>query len=162
LNLFNLERDLNFGILNRTAKSSTTGNMFNAYGETGYDLKLKCLVATPMLSLAYSRLWVDGFTESGANSLNLNVSQQNASSRQTGVGAKFAVPLKRNSVTVVPQVYATYQHEYSNSGRGLDARLSQAGSSFAFTNRLPPPELCGIGGQRQHSDPEEPQEPGGL
>ena len=42
--------------------------MFNAYGETGYDLKLKCLVATPMLSLAYSRLWVDGFTESGANS----------------------------------------------------------------------------------------------
>ncbi len=138
LNLFNLERDLSFGTLNRTAKSSTTGNMFNAYGETGYDLKLKCLVATPMLSLAYSRLWVDGFTESGANSLNLDVSQQNASSLQTGVGAKFAVPLKRNSVTVVPQVYATYQHEYSNSSRGLDARLSQAGgSSFAFTTDTP-------------------------
>jgi outer membrane autotransporter protein len=145
LNLFNLERDLSFGGLNRTARSSTTGNQFNGYGEAGYDLKLKALVATPVLSLAYSRLWVNGFDESGAGALNLDVSSQNASSLQTGVGAKFAVPLKRNSVTVVPQVYASYQHEYSNSSRGLDARLSQAGSSFAFTTDSPHRNFAVVG-----------------
>ena len=132
LNLFNLERNIGFGDLNLTAKSSPTGNQFNAYGEAGYDLKVKRLMVTPVLSLAYSKLWVDGFTEDGAGSLNLKVSPQNPQSLQTGVGGKIAVPLKRNSVVVVPQVYASYQHEYSNNSRGLDARLSQAGSTFTF------------------------------
>ena len=61
------------------------------------------------------------------------------------MGGKFAVPLKRNSVTVVPQVYATYQHEYSYSSRGLDARLSQAGSTFAFTTDNPHRNFAVVG-----------------
>ncbi|MFZ5450531.1 MAG: autotransporter outer membrane beta-barrel domain-containing protein, partial [Thermodesulfobacteriota bacterium] len=100
-------------------------------GEAGYDLKTGSLVLTPLVSLAYSQLWVNGFTESGGGSLNLHVDAQQADSLQTGVGARIAVPLKRNGVTVVPQAYVTYQHEFSNSSRGLDARLSQGGP-FAF------------------------------
>ncbi|MFZ5451935.1 MAG: autotransporter outer membrane beta-barrel domain-containing protein, partial [Thermodesulfobacteriota bacterium] len=57
---------------------------------------------------------------------------QQADSLQTGVGARIAAPLKRNGVTVTPQAYATYQHEFSNTSRGLDARLSQGGGPFAF------------------------------
>jgi outer membrane autotransporter protein len=132
LNLFNLGRRLEFSDLNRTAKSSTTGNQFNAYGEAGYDLKVKRLVVTPMLSLAYSKLWVDGFNESGAGALNLNLSSQNAQSLQTGLGAKVAAPMKRGSATVVPQVYAAYQHEYSNGSRTLNARLSQQGAPCVY------------------------------
>jgi len=53
------------------------------------------------------------------------------------VGAKIATPLKRGSTVVIPQVYATYQHEFANGTRGLDARLSQGGSSFNFqTDKL--------------------------
>jgi outer membrane autotransporter protein len=137
LNLFNLERQLSFGGLYRKAQSSPAGNQFNAYGETGYDLKVSRLVVTPVISLAYSSLWVDGFTESGAGALNLRVSSQNATSLQTGVGAKVAAPLKAGSVTVVPQAYATYQHEYSNSSRSLDARLSQVGNTFSFQTDNP-------------------------
>ncbi|MGO8761451.1 MAG: autotransporter domain-containing protein [Desulfobaccales bacterium] len=132
LNLYDLNRNLNFSVVNRTAKSSTTGNQFNAYAETGYDLKARCLVVTPAVSLAYSKLWVGSFTESGADSLNLNVPSQNAQSLQTGLGAKVSAPLQRNSVTVTPQVYAFYQHEYSNGSRTLDARLSQSGSAVPF------------------------------
>ena len=73
LNLYNLERDINFGGLNRPPTSSTTGNQFNAYAETGYDLKVNPVVLTPALSLSYSQLWLDGFTESGAGALNLTV-----------------------------------------------------------------------------------------
>ena len=90
---------------------------------------------TPAVSLAYSRLWVDGFTESGAGALNLKVASQEAESLQTGVGGKLAVPLKRDSVKVVPQAYAFYQHEFSNGSRGLDARLSQVGSTFNLSDR---------------------------
>jgi uncharacterized protein YhjY with autotransporter beta-barrel domain len=132
LNLFNLERNLSFGGLSRTAKSAPSGNMFNAYGEMGYDLKARRLVLTPAVSLAYSRLWVDGFTETDAGALNLKVAPQNADSLQTGLGGKIALPIQRNSTTVVPQIYAFYQHEFSNSSRTLDARLSQGGSTSGF------------------------------
>jgi outer membrane autotransporter protein len=145
LNLFSLERQISFGGLNRTAKSSPTGNQFNIYAEAGYDLRLQRLMVTPVVSLAYSSLWVDGFTESGAESLNLKVPSQQATSLQTGVGGKVALPLTRDSVVVVPQVYATYQHEYSDSSRGLDARLSQAGSTFAFRTGAPHRNFAVVG-----------------
>ncbi|MFZ0052385.1 MAG: autotransporter domain-containing protein, partial [Desulfobaccales bacterium] len=132
LNLFNLQRDINFGGLNLAAKSSPTGNQFNAYGETGYDLKAKSLVVTPLVSLAYSSLWVNGFTEGGAGALDLKVYSEHVDSLQTGVGAKVGTVLQRNSVKVVPQVYATYQHEFSNNSRDINASLSQGSNSFAF------------------------------
>jgi outer membrane lipase/esterase len=145
LNLFSLERQISFGGLSRTAKSAPTGNQFNAYAEAGYDLRLHRLVATPVVSLAYSSLWVNGFSESGAGSLNLRVSPQQAASLQTGVGGKLALPLKRGAVVLVPQAYATYQHEYLDNSRGLDARLSQAGSSFTFQTDSPSRNFCLLG-----------------
>jgi outer membrane autotransporter protein len=132
LNLFDLNRTINFGPINRGAKSSPVGNQFNLYGETGYDVQLRRAVFTPLVSLAYSQVWVDGFTEGGAGALNLKVNSQSAASVQTGVGAKVAVPLKVKSTPVVPQVYASWQHEYANGSRGLDARLSQGGSAFTW------------------------------
>jgi outer membrane autotransporter protein len=45
--------------------------------------------------------------------------------------------MQRNSVTVTPQAYAFYQHEYSDSSRTLDARLSQVGSAFTFLSGEP-------------------------
>ncbi len=132
LNLYNLQRDLNFGGLSRAADSSSTGNQLNGYWETGYDLRLNPVVLTPAVNLSYSNLWLNGFTESGAGALNLTVGPQNAQSLQTGVGGKVAVPLQRDGVTVTPQLYAFYQHEYCDGSRTLDSHLSQAGSTFNF------------------------------
>jgi hypothetical protein len=38
----------------------------------------------------------------------------------------------KSPVTVVPQLYAIYQREFSNSSRTLGARLSQAGNTCVF------------------------------
>jgi outer membrane autotransporter protein len=132
LNLYDLKRGINFGGLDRTASSSTTGNQFNLYGETGYDLRLSRFILTPAATLAYSALWVGGFTEQGGGALNLKVAAQSANSLQTGLGGRVTIPLKVGSVKVVPQGYVFYQHEFSNGSRGLNASLSQAGSSFSF------------------------------
>jgi uncharacterized protein with beta-barrel porin domain len=145
LNLFNLERSLAFDGINRTARSTPTGNQFNAFGEAGYDLAVKPLVVTPMASLAYSSLWVDGFIEGSAGALNLKVAPQQADSLQTGVGAKVAIPLQRGPVKVVPQFYATYQHEFSNGPRSLDARLSQGSSAFVFQTDRPQRDFAVVG-----------------
>jgi uncharacterized protein with beta-barrel porin domain len=146
LNLFNLNRDIVFTGINRTATGSTTGNQFNAYGEAGYDLKARRLVVTPMVTLSYSSLWVDGFEEEDAGALNLKVSPQQADSLQTGVGAKVAVPLQVGQTKIVPQVYATYQHEFSDNPRYIDARLNQGSSTFAFQTERPQRDFAVVGG----------------
>ena len=149
LNLFDLEREISFPGVNRNAKSSTTGHQFNLYAEAGYDLKpkkLKPLVVTPAASLAFSTISVDGFTESNAGALNLEVDAQNADSVQLGVGAKVAAPFKKGSTKVVPQAYAFYQHEFSKNSRGLDARLSQGGSTLTFTTDKPERDYAVVGG----------------
>jgi outer membrane autotransporter protein len=132
LNLFDLKRNTNFDSIARTASGSTTGNQFNLYGETGYDLRLSRFILTPSATLAYSALWVGGFTEQGAGALNLKVASQTADSLQTGLGGRLTVPLTVGSVKVVPQGYAFYQHEFANGSRGLNASLSQGSSTFNF------------------------------
>ena len=132
LNLYDLKRGINFGGLARTASSSTSGNQFNLYGETGYDLRLSRFILTPSATLGYSALWIGGFTEQGAGSLNLKVASQSADSLQTGLGGRLTVPLKVGPVTLVPQGYAFYQHEFSQGSRSLNANLSQGSSTFTF------------------------------
>ncbi len=132
LNLFNLKREINFAGISRTAAGSATGNQFNLYGEAGYDLKLRRFILTPSATLAYSALWVGGFSEKGAGALNLRVAPQNAGSVQTGVGGRLTLPLKVGQVLVVPQGYAFYQHEFADDSRGLRAGLSQGSSTFSW------------------------------
>jgi outer membrane autotransporter protein len=132
LNLFDLKRNISFGGVARNASSSTTGNQFNLYGETGYDLKLSRFILTPSATLAYSALWVGGFTEQGAGALNLKVASQIADSLQAGLGGRLTIPLRVGSIKVVPQGYAFYQHEFSNGSRGLNASLSQGSSTCNF------------------------------
>jgi outer membrane autotransporter protein len=61
------------------------------------------------------------------------------------VGAKVALPLKRGATLVVPQVYASWQHEFSNDSRGLDARLSQGSSTFAWQTDEPTRDFAVVG-----------------
>jgi outer membrane autotransporter protein len=130
--LYDLRWRINFGGLARSASSSTTGNQMNFFGETGCDLKLSRCILTPSATLAYSGLWVNGFTETGASALNLKVGAQNASSAQTGVGGRITVPLKLCPVKVAPQAYAFFQHEFANGSRALSASLSQGNSPLTF------------------------------
>ncbi len=50
------------------------------------------MVMTPAVNLSFSKLWLNGFTETGAGALDLTVSPQNAQSLQTGVGGKSPCP----------------------------------------------------------------------
>jgi outer membrane autotransporter protein len=42
-------------------------------------------------------------------------------------------------------LYATYQHEFANDARGLDARLSQSGSTFNFQTDKPQRDFAVVG-----------------
>jgi uncharacterized protein with beta-barrel porin domain len=131
-NNYDMERNIAFGTLNRTAKANTGGNQFQLGAETGYDIKVGNAIFGPMLSLNYATLETQDFTESNAGALNLKVSSQSASSLQTGLGARAAYRAKVGNVTVKPQVSVAWQHEYSDNTRGLNASLAQGSSNMTF------------------------------
>jgi uncharacterized protein with beta-barrel porin domain len=131
-NSFDMNRRIAFGGIDRAASGSTTGNQFNAYGEAGYDLKVGMLVFSPVVDLSYSSLWIDGFSETGAGALDLDVASQHADSFQVGPGLKVAMVERCGRAVVAPQLYVTYEHEFSNDSRGLDASLSGVGTPFTF------------------------------
>ena len=92
------------GTINRTAKANTSGNQFQAGGETGYDFKVGNAIVGPTVSLQYATQTTGGFTESNAGALNLRVASQTADSLQTGVGARASYKAKVGNVTVKPQL----------------------------------------------------------
>ncbi len=146
LNTFNMNRQIGFGGINRMASSSTTGNQFNTYGEAGYDFKLGKLVMTPVFDFSYSNLWIGGFTESGAGVLNLNVDSQHAESLQTGPGIKLGWLEQCGRAEIAPQFYVSYEHEYLNNSRDLEASLGQVGIPFAFATQQLGKNFAVIGG----------------
>ncbi|MBU4447087.1 MAG: autotransporter outer membrane beta-barrel domain-containing protein, partial [Proteobacteria bacterium] len=127
---YDMERNVAFGTINRTAKANTSGNQFQAAGETGYDFKVGNAIVGPTVSLQYATQTTGGFTESNAGALNLKVASQTADSLQTGIGARVSYRAKVGNVTVKPQLAVVWQHEFSNNTRGVDARLAQGSSTM--------------------------------
>jgi outer membrane lipase/esterase len=100
--------------------------------ETGYDAKIGNAVVGPVVSLQYATQTVDGFTESGAGALGLKVGSQSADSVQTGIGARASYKAKIGNVAVKPQLSVTWQHEFSDNTRGLNASLAAGGSTINY------------------------------
>jgi outer membrane autotransporter protein len=142
---YNMERNIVFGTINRTAKASTTSNQFQLAAETGYDLKMGNAIINPLVSLYYTTLSTGSFTETNAGSLNLRVPGQSATSVQTGLGARAGIKATKGNVTFVPTISAVWQHEYSDKTRGLDARLAQGSSTIALQTQEPGRDFAVVG-----------------
>lgn len=129
---YDMERNIVYGTINRTAQASTAGNQFQVAAESGYDCKIGKAIVGPTVSLQYATQMIGGFTENNAGALNLKVGSQTANSAQSGVGARASYRAKLGSVTVKPQLQITWQHEFSDNTRGLNASLAAGGSTMNF------------------------------
>jgi outer membrane lipase/esterase len=129
---YDMERNVSFSTINRTAKANTSGNQFQVAAETGYDIKVGKAIVGPTVSLQYATQTTAGFTESNAGALSLRVDSQTADSLQTGIGARASYRAKVGNVTVKPQLAVVWQHEFSNNTRGVNARLAQGSSTMNF------------------------------
>jgi len=64
-----------------------------------------------MASLRYIYLYLDEYTESGANALNLRVDSEDYNFLQSGLGAKFAYPIKNSEMTFVPEIHGMWLYD---------------------------------------------------
>jgi outer membrane lipase/esterase len=137
-NFYDLERNLVFGGLERKAKADTGGRQWDLFLETGRDFHLQRLTTGPTVSLKYSRLRIDSFSETGADALNLDISGQSAESLQSGLGWRVEYELKfGKKALLLPQARVSYQHEFLNNSRSIEARLAQGGDVFQVTTDKP-------------------------
>lgn len=126
-------------VVNRTATSDPSGQQYSFGVGGGYDIALGPVTLTPLLRTEFIGLHVDGYTERGADGLNLKVAPQKAHSFVTGLGAQLSYAISLPFGVVVPQVRAEWRHEYLNGSRGIRAQFAADpfGLSFAIPTDEP-------------------------
>jgi len=84
--------------------------------------------------LLYTHLDVQGFTETGAGSLDLQVNNNHADSLRQYLGGHLYYAWRVSpQVTITPEADLAWQHEYLDGGRQIDASFQGgAGPGFAL------------------------------
>lgn len=122
-----MQRRLAFGGIDRTASSDFDSNTFSLYGEVSYDLPQNGWTLQPLAAISASRNKNDGFTETGADALNLQVDDETVHSAKTLLGARAVIDFDR----VQLQPRAMWAHEFGNANVPLSAQLQGGAAPFA-------------------------------
>ena len=112
---------------------------------TGYDFHYGKFTTGPTGTLHYSKLWIDGFTESGADSLNLCISDQRTESVQLGFGWRVEYELKARGKVLRPNVKVSYQHEFADDSRYIEAHLEDGNNIFQVATDKPSRDFALVG-----------------
>ena len=108
--------------INRTAQGNTDGEQWTAGITAGYNIRHKALTITPYGRLEYLDLNIDGYNETGAIGLDLQVDEQSATSFQSALGVQLAHAVSTESGVFVPQLHLEWNHEFDNNSRPITAR----------------------------------------
>jgi len=130
-NDYDTSRGIDFGGINRTAKGDYNGNELSGYLEGGYTFFARNTNIQPLASLHVTHLYQESYTESGADSLNLAVDDQETTSIRSALGLRLAKEHKRESdTTLMYEARALWAHEFSDDDHMVSARFtgSTAGS----------------------------------
>jgi len=158
-NTYDASRNVAVGAINRTASADYNGQQYAAYIEGGYTFNFKdfgfekvtvsklntkkpCfslteLNLTPLVSFQYQHLYLDKYTETGANAMNLTVKSQNYDIAQSGFGIKLDYPLDTKYGKLVPELRFKWLYDWIGDSQANTSNFNGGGGSFA-TNGFTP------------------------
>jgi outer membrane autotransporter protein len=123
-----MDRAVTVGALSRTASSDFNSNTLSAYGEASYSLPMNGWTLQPLAALSVSRSKTDGFTETGAGALNLQVAGQTTTSTKSLFGAKASFEAGR--IRLEPRVI--WAHEFGDLNTPMTAQFQGAATASPF------------------------------
>jgi outer membrane autotransporter protein len=130
---YTVSRNIDFGGLDRTATGRPGAGEFNLALGTGYDFQAGDLTFGPFTTLQYTYLGVQGFTETGADALDLDVSPYDSSSMLYTLGAQAAYNWKLSKdVIITPVAFAGWQHEFLQNGYTINSSFATGGPAAPF------------------------------
>ena len=136
---YQTRRAIAFGGIDRTARANPNSGQFSAALNLGKDFEIGKFTLGPIASAQYTYAGVGGFTETGAQSLDLALGQQNANSLRTNLGARLAYTWNLNTkVALIPELRMFWQHEFLNNPRMINSSLDGGnGPSFGYDTITP-------------------------
>jgi fibronectin-binding autotransporter adhesin len=120
------------------ASGNTGGTEINAQFALGHDFKAgknKEWTFGPEADLAYTRIWIDGFTENGSLA-PLAIEDQEADSLRTTLAWKVSYDWQIQKMTLRPYGRIGWQHEFMDDQQAVGARFVGGGGSI-FTVQSP-------------------------
>ncbi len=144
---YDLRRSIKFGSIDRTARSTPSGGEFSAMLGSGYDWRAGDFVFGPVASAQYTYVAIDSFTETGAKSLDLRLDDQDVHSLRGTLGARLAYTWQPTpGVAIIPELRATWQHEFLQDSRTLSAALDGgSGPGFNYVTSAPQRDALFVG-----------------
>lgn len=144
-NRYDSSRNIFFGNINRTAKSSYDGQQYSGFMEGGYNFQRSGFKITPLASLQYMRINISDYAESGAGALNLASDSQQYNVLQSGLGAKIAYPITRKDTQIIPELHARWLYDFIGDPQLTTSQFIGSGASFVTKGLEPPKSSYNIG-----------------
>jgi uncharacterized protein with beta-barrel porin domain len=123
-------RHIEFPGIDRIASADYNGQDYTAFARTGYHFPVQKFTITPLASLQYSRVNIEGYTETGAGDANLVVESQHYDFLESGLGAKVERDFSFRNWAFVPEVRFEWLHELSNPKLQQTAEFNVGSPSF--------------------------------
>jgi uncharacterized protein with beta-barrel porin domain len=127
VNSYDTKRDALVG----EATGSTSGGEMDAAVTFGYDAKFGGLTVTPLASMLYTLVGIDGYTENGSLE-PLHINGQNEASLRTRAGLRGAYTMQMGAATITPSFSAQWEHEFLDQQFGINSSFAN-GSGSDFT-----------------------------
>jgi len=105
----------------RAAKGSTDSNDWTASLGAGMDFSQGNLTYGPYARLNYIQVSIDGYSEHGADGLNLTVDDQDWTSLTSVLGGQLSASLSQSWGVLVPQARVGWVHEFDNDATTFTA-----------------------------------------
>ena len=136
LNDYSGMRHILFTGVDRRANAKYSGDDFTGFATTGYRFFNQGFTITPVASLQYSSVNLDGYTETGAGDIDLKVNSQSYDFLESGLGVVLAHPFADNDRTYVPAIHFKWFHELANPTLENVAAFTATGSQSFTTPGL--------------------------
>jgi len=144
-NDYDSSRNVTVGAIERTARSNYSGQQVSAYVEGGYKVKTGSVDVIPLLAIDYTHLHIAGYTETGADALNLSVRPQSYDTLQLGAGFRISRAMETENLLFTPEVHFRYFYAVVNDSQETFSSFSGGGTSFQTKGLRPAPSSFNFG-----------------
>ncbi len=118
--------------VNRRANADYDGSQFGASIGAGYDFDNGPLSYGVYGRAGYIQVDVNGYRETGAGGLNLQLDGFDSTSVTTTLGARISRVFNTSTAVLVPQARVEWEHEYDDDASSLVARFAADPTAVAF------------------------------
>ena len=122
-NAFDINRRIQFGTTDVTARGNTDGTELAASIGAGYDFNRDAFTFGPFARVNYIQVEIDAYEENPAGGLEQGYDDQNVKSLTTLLGGQMSYAISTKRGVFLPLLRMEWAHEFEDNSRSITARF---------------------------------------